>query len=173
MPKQIDFDPNPRTNSKFRDYANAHWSFHIARSLPLDTTLDALFRKLCSQGRVSPIIIDEDAALLLASAVQTGCSDAIEHVLSSFNVPINSPSNKNGRTALHLAAMRWFEDPLLRVLHAPDINVAVRDVDMKTPLVLAFERRNYPAVQAFLDFKSVANKANPLILELLLQAVQK
>ncbi|KAJ5931186.1 hypothetical protein N7516_005675 [Penicillium verrucosum] len=32
---------------KFRDYANAHWSFHVARSLPFEMTLDALFQKLC------------------------------------------------------------------------------------------------------------------------------
>ncbi|KAJ5676400.1 hypothetical protein N7536_012572 [Penicillium majusculum] len=157
---------------KFRDYANAHWSFHVARSLPFEMSLDALFRKLCSQGRVSPIIIDEDATLLILRAVQTGCDDAIEHVLSSSNVPVNSPLDRNGRTALYLATMGSFKGSVLCLLQSDNINVAARDVDMKTPLVLAFERRNLPVVQAYLDFKSVSKKANPLIIELLPQAVQ-
>lgn len=157
---------------KFRDYANAHWSFHVARSLPFEMTLDALFRKLCSQGKVSPIIIDEDATLLLLRAIQTGCDDAIGHVLSSSNVSVNSPLDRSGRTALHLATMGAFKGPVLRLFQSADINVAARDVNMKTPLVLAFERRDFPVVQAFLDFKPVSNKTNPLIIELLPQAVQ-
>ncbi|KAJ5593751.1 hypothetical protein N7537_010655 [Penicillium hordei] len=68
--------------------------------------------------------------------------------------------------------MGTFKGPVLRLFQSADINVASRDVNMETPLVLAFERRNFPAVQAFLDFKSVSNKTNPLIIDLLPQAVQ-
>lgn len=157
---------------KFRDYANAHWSFHVARSLPFEMILDDLFRKLCRQGRVSPIITDEDATLLLLRAVQTGYDDAIKHVLSSSNVSVNSPLDRKGRTALHLATMGSFKGSVLCLLQSDNINVAARDVDMKTPLVLAFERRNLPVVQPYLDFQSVSNKTNPLIIELLPQAVQ-
>ncbi|CAI7641116.1 unnamed protein product [Penicillium viridicatum] len=120
---------------KFRNYANAHWSFQMGGIEQCEMTLDALFRKLCSQGRVSPIIIDEDATLLLLRAVQTGCDDALEHVLRSSNVPVNSPLDSNGRTALHLATMGTFKGPVLRLLQSDDINVAARDVDLKTPLL--------------------------------------
>lgn len=105
--------------------------------------------------------------MLLLRAVQTGCDNAIKHVLISSNVPVNSPLDRNGRTALHLATMGTFKGSILRLLQSDNINVAARDVDMKTTLVLAFERRHFPVVQVFLNFKSVSNKTNSLIIELL------